>query len=40
MEPSTARRSMVILKDVLDQSLKEIAATLDLAVNAVKGHLD
>ena len=35
----TAQRSVVILKDVLDQSLEEIAATLDLTVNAVKAHL-
>jgi RNA polymerase sigma factor (sigma-70 family) len=35
----TVQRSVVILKDVLDQSLEEIAATLDLTVNAVKGHL-
>jgi hypothetical protein len=30
---------VVILKDVLDQSLEEIAAMLDLTVNAVKAHL-
>src|SRR5262245_9260111 len=35
----TVQRSVVILKDVLDQSLEEIAAMLDLTVNAVKGHL-
>jgi RNA polymerase sigma-70 factor, ECF subfamily len=29
----------VILRDVLDQSLEEIAAMLDLTVNAVKAHL-
>jgi RNA polymerase sigma-70 factor (ECF subfamily) len=29
----------VILKDVLDQSLEEIAEMLDLTVNAVKAHL-
>jgi Sigma-70, region 4 len=29
----------VILKDVLDQSLEEIAAMLDLTVNSVKAHL-
>jgi RNA polymerase sigma-70 factor (ECF subfamily) len=34
-----AQRSVVILKDVLDQSLEEIAAMLDLTVNAVKAHL-
>jgi RNA polymerase sigma factor (sigma-70 family) len=33
------QRSALILKDVLDQSLEEIAATLDLTVNAVKAHL-
>ena len=33
------QRSVVILKDVLDQSLEEIAALLDLTVNAVKAHL-
>jgi RNA polymerase sigma factor (sigma-70 family) len=36
---ATVQRSVVILKDVLDQSLEEIAALLDLTVNAVKGHL-
>jgi hypothetical protein len=35
----TIQRSVVILKDVLDQSLEEIAAMLDLTVNAVKAHL-
>ncbi len=35
----TTQRSVVILKDVLDQSLEEIAAMLDLTVNAVKAHL-
>jgi RNA polymerase sigma factor (sigma-70 family) len=35
----TMQRSVVILKDVLDQSLEEIATTLDLTVNAVKAHL-
>src|SRR6185503_4576654 len=39
MELPTVQRSVVILKDVLDQSLEEIAAMLDLTVNAVKGHL-
>jgi RNA polymerase sigma factor (sigma-70 family) len=33
------QRSVVILKDVLDEPLAEIAAMLDLSVNAVKGHL-
>jgi RNA polymerase sigma-70 factor (ECF subfamily) len=33
------QRSVVILKDVLDESLAEIAALLDLTVDAVKGHL-
>ncbi|WP_294004259.1 sigma-70 family RNA polymerase sigma factor [Sphingomonas sp.] len=33
------QRSVVILKDVLDEPLKEIAALLDLTVDAVKGHL-
>jgi RNA polymerase sigma-70 factor (ECF subfamily) len=39
MELPAAQRSVVILKDVLDQSLEEIAAMLDLTVNAVKAHL-
>ena len=38
-ELQTMQRSVVILKDVLDQSLEEIAAMLDLTVNAVKAHL-
>ena len=33
------QRSVVILKDVLDEQLSEIAALLDLPVDAVKGHL-
>jgi RNA polymerase sigma-70 factor (ECF subfamily) len=33
------QRSVVILKDVLDEPLAEIAAVLDLSVGAVKGHL-
>ena len=33
------QRSVVILKDVLDESLAEIAALLDLTVDAVKAHL-
>jgi RNA polymerase sigma factor (sigma-70 family) len=38
-ELSTLQRSVVILKDVLDERLTEIAALLDLTVDAVKGHL-
>jgi RNA polymerase sigma factor (sigma-70 family) len=38
-ELPTVQRSVVILKDVLDQSLEEIADMLDLTVNAVKAHL-
>jgi RNA polymerase sigma-70 factor, ECF subfamily len=38
-ELPTLQRSVVILKDVLDESLVEIAALLDLTVDAVKGHL-
>ena len=38
-ELSTVQRSVVILKDVLDEPLKEIAALLDLTVDAVKAHL-
>jgi RNA polymerase sigma factor (sigma-70 family) len=38
-ELPTVQRSVVILKDVLDQSLEEIAAMLDLTVNAVKAQL-
>lgn len=33
------QRSAVILKDVLDESLAEIAELLDMTVDAVKGHL-
>jgi RNA polymerase sigma factor (sigma-70 family) len=33
------QRSVVILKDVLDETLAEIAALLDLTIDAVKGHL-
>jgi RNA polymerase sigma factor (sigma-70 family) len=33
------QRSVVILKDVLDEPLAEIATLLDLTVDAVKGHL-
>jgi RNA polymerase sigma factor (sigma-70 family) len=39
VELPTTQRSVVILKDVLDQSLEEIATMLDLTVNAVKAHL-
>jgi RNA polymerase sigma-70 factor, ECF subfamily len=39
VELPTMQRSVMILKDVLDQSLEEIAAMLDLTVNAVKAHL-
>ena len=39
VELPTMQRSVVILKDVLDQSLNDIAALLDLSVNAVKAHL-
>jgi len=39
VELPTVQRSVVILKDVLDQSLEEIAALLGLTVNAVKAHL-
>jgi RNA polymerase sigma factor (sigma-70 family) len=33
------QRSVLVLKDVLDQSLEEIADMLELSVNAVKAHL-
>ena len=39
VELPAVQRSVVILKDVLDHSLDEIAALLDLTVNAVKAHL-
>jgi RNA polymerase sigma factor (sigma-70 family) len=39
VELPTVQRSVVILKDVLDESLTEIAALLDLTVDAVKAHL-
>ena len=39
VELPTLQRSVVILKDVLDESLIEIAALLDLTIDAVKGHL-
>ncbi len=38
-ELPTLQRSVVILKDVLDEQLIEIATLLDLTVDAVKGHL-
>ena len=38
-ELPTLQRSVVILKDVLDESLIAIATLLDLTVDAVKGHL-
>lgn len=38
-ELSILQRSVVILKDVLDEPLAEIAALLDLTVDAVKAHL-
>jgi len=33
------QRSVIILKDVLDESLKDIADLLDLTIDAVKAHL-
>jgi RNA polymerase sigma factor (sigma-70 family) len=39
VELPTVQRSVVVLKDVLDQSLEDIAGLLDLTVNAVKAHL-
>jgi RNA polymerase sigma factor (sigma-70 family) len=33
------QRSVIILKDVLDEPLAEIASLLDITVDAVKGHL-
>jgi len=38
-ELPTIQRSVVILKDVLDEPLKDIAELLDLTVDAVKAHL-
>lgn len=35
----TPQRSAVILKDILDHSLEDIAGLLDFSVDAVKGHL-
>jgi ketosteroid isomerase-like protein len=39
LELGITQRSVVILTDVLDEPLSEIAALLDLTVDAVKGHL-
>jgi RNA polymerase sigma-70 factor (ECF subfamily) len=39
VELPTIQRSVVILKDVLGQSLNDIAELLDLSLDAVKGHL-
>jgi RNA polymerase sigma-70 factor (ECF subfamily) len=39
VELPAVQRSVVILKDVLGQSLEEIASMLGLTVNAVKAHL-
>jgi RNA polymerase sigma factor (sigma-70 family) len=39
VELPTLQRSVIILKDVLDESLVEIAALLNLTVDAVKSHL-
>lgn len=39
VELPITQRSVVILKDVLGETLIEIAALLDLTVDAVKGHL-
>jgi RNA polymerase sigma factor (sigma-70 family) len=39
VELPVLQRSVVILKDVLDESLIEIGTLLDLTVDAVKGHL-
>ena len=39
VELPTVQRSVIILKDVLDHSLEDIAALLDITVNAVKGQL-
>jgi RNA polymerase sigma-70 factor (ECF subfamily) len=38
-ELPTTQRSVIILKDVLDHSLVDIAELLDLSVDAVKAHL-
>ncbi|MCW5657742.1 MAG: sigma-70 family RNA polymerase sigma factor [Burkholderiaceae bacterium] len=39
VELSVAQRSVVVLKDVLDEPLSEIASLLGLSVDAVKAHL-
>ncbi|AYG62066.1 sigma-70 family RNA polymerase sigma factor [Rhizobium jaguaris] len=39
VELPTIQRSVVVLKDVLDQSLDDIAGLLEISVDAVKGHL-
>jgi RNA polymerase sigma factor (sigma-70 family) len=39
VELPTIQRSVVVLKDVLDHSLHDIASLLDTSVDAVKGHL-
>jgi RNA polymerase sigma factor (sigma-70 family) len=39
VELPALQRSVIILKDVLDESLVEIAALLNLTVDAVKSHL-
>ena len=39
VELPVTQRSVVVLKDVLGQSLAEIAALLSISVDAVKGHL-
>ncbi|MDL2410069.1 sigma-70 family RNA polymerase sigma factor [Rhizobium calliandrae] len=39
VELPTMQRSIVVLKDVLDQSLDDIAGLLEISVDAVKGHL-
>lgn len=39
MELPVLQRSVVVLKDVLDEPLVEIAALLDLTVDSVKAHL-
>lgn len=39
LELGVTQRSIVILKDVLGAPLSEIAALLDLSIDAVKGHL-
>ncbi len=39
VELPTLQRSVVVLKDVLDQPLDDIASLLETSVDAVKGHL-